>query len=355
MFNIFNTGNDRMFNKVPLYPNNNLDNILYSQLSTFKKYMYKESFFIDNKHPLVTLLNECYATSYIDMVEDEIAYLVKDISDSVGNTMGLTTYRNKGKVFKDGNLNYMIILDFDINLKNSYSKTEGPLSKYEVIKCIYTDYKIVDFSYNTTDSEFMILKVNPIELMLTYLTWIKYTPTMNSFNVFIASYILPKIWDTKLQHVLFNRFMGLYNNEPLPRYKNKLPISLINSEVNIDKEMLKHVKYIKGNMKIEIKSLLYGFKYVHKDMLEVLSFDERIFTNRDNYMLYLCRSKYVLFFLNMIFENNSKAINTEHISILYVIFRRINNGLISLPELPLNVTLEFRDNIEKIKELINYR
>ena len=44
MFNIFNTGNDRMFNKVPLYPNNNLDNILYSQLSTFKKYMYKESF-----------------------------------------------------------------------------------------------------------------------------------------------------------------------------------------------------------------------------------------------------------------------------------------------------------------------
>ena len=49
MFNIFNTGNDRMFNKVPLYPNNNLDNILYSQLSTFKKYMYKESFFIDNK------------------------------------------------------------------------------------------------------------------------------------------------------------------------------------------------------------------------------------------------------------------------------------------------------------------
>jgi hypothetical protein len=149
--------------------------------------------------------------------------------------------------------------------------------------------------------------------------------------------------------------MGLYNNEPLPRYKNKLPISLINSEVNIDKEMLKHVKYIKGNMKIEIKSLLFGFKYVHKDMLEVLSFDERIFTNRDNYMLYLCRSKYVLFFLNMIFENNSKAINIEHISILYVTFRRINNGLINLPELPLNVTLEFRDNIEKIKELINYR
>lgn len=73
-------------------------------------------------------------------------------------------------------------------------------------------------------------------------------------------------------------------------------------------------------MKIEIKSLLYGFNNI-KDMLEVLSFDERIFTNRDNYMLYLCRSKYVLFFLNMIFENNSKAINTEHISILYVTFR----------------------------------
>ena len=35
--------------------------------------------------------------------------------------------------------------------------------------------------------------------------------------------------------------------------------------------------------------------------------------------------------------------------------KRINNGLINLPELPLNVTLEFRENIEKIKELINYR
>ncbi len=349
MFTLFNTGITRTSNKLPLYPNINLNNIIFSQLIRFKNFMLEEDFFIDNKHPLVTLLNETYSESFMNMIPEEIAYRIKDTAVNIGNVMGLTTNRSKGKYFKDGNLRYLLFLEDDVNIKNE---------EYEVIKCIYTDYGILDYSYNTTLKEFMVLRVNTVELMLSYITWRKDRIKKNmiySYNVFIATYILPKIWDTKLQQVMFNRFMLTYNNEILPRYKNRHSIQLINREDFINTENKRMVNYIKDNQKVNIYSLLYGYEWCNKDMLEVLSFDEKTFLTNTYYLLYLSRAKYVLFFLNVIFENKAVAINTEYIAELYITFRRINNGMVKLPELPIDIVDEFNDTMKKIKELINYK
>lgn len=352
MFNIFNTGKNRKLNKIPLYPNINLNKIIFSQLIYFKKFMLEENFFMDNKHPLITLLSSCFSSSFMRMIPEEIAFTVADAMESVGNTMGLTTDRNRGRYFKEGNLSYLIYLENDFEIK---SNNEG---KYEIIKCMYTDYDVVDFSYNTEVREFMILRVNPVELMLDFVEWKKDRDSREyntSYNVYIATRIIPMIWDTKTNLVMFNRFMKLYYKQPLTKYKNKHSIQIINREDMIDSDHRRFLDFLKGNKKTDVYCLLYGYEYLGKDMLEVLSFDEKIFLHHTIFLLFLSRAKYVSFLLDIIDSTGSKAINISYISELYVIFRRYHNGLVRMPELPNFVIDEYSTYIEKIKNQINYK
>lgn len=352
MFNIFNTGKNRKLNKIPLYPNINLNKIIFSQLIYFKKFMSEENFFMDNKHPLITLLSSCFSSNFMHMIPEEIAFTVAGTMDSVGNTMGLTTDRSRGMYFKDNKLTYLIFLESDFEIK---SKDEG---EYDIIKCMYTDYDSIDFSYNTETQEFMVLRVNPVELMLDYVEWKKVRDRKefnSTYNVYIATRIIPMIWNTKTNLVMFNRFMKTYYKEPLTKYKNKHSIQLINRDDMLDKDHRRFLEFIKNNKKTDVYSLLYGYEYLGKDMLEVLSYDEKIFLHHTIFLLFLTRVKYVSFLLDVIESTGSKAINISYISELYIIFRRYQNGLVRMPELPNHILNEYNTYIEKIKNQINYK
>ena len=73
MFNLFNTDKNRKLNKMPLYPNPNLDKIIFSQIILYKKFMLEQDFYISNNHPLVTLLSSCFTQGFMDLIPDEIA------------------------------------------------------------------------------------------------------------------------------------------------------------------------------------------------------------------------------------------------------------------------------------------
>ena len=264
--------------------------------------------------------------------------------------MGLTTDRNIGRYFKDGNLEYLIFLENDFEVKDD--------GDYEVIKCVYTDYKILDFSYNTTVEEFMVIRIKPVELVLDYVNW-RRDRELNGRNtyygIYVATKLLPKLWDTKIGHVLFNRFISIYYKEDLPKYKNRHSIQLINRDDLMNADARRFLNFIKDNMKTDIYTLMYGFKYVGKDMLEVLSYDEKIFLNRNIFLLFLTRVKHVSFFLDLIKDTKSEAINISYVSELYIHFRRYRNGLVTLPELPNRIKNEYIFYLEKIKKDINYR
>ena len=64
MLEIYNNSGKNI-NKISLVPNSMINKTLYSQLDLVKSYMYNESFFVDNKHPFVSILNNIVFNFFI--------------------------------------------------------------------------------------------------------------------------------------------------------------------------------------------------------------------------------------------------------------------------------------------------
>ena len=77
MLNIFNSGNI-LLNKFSLVTNSNLDKILFSQLILFKNFMLDEDFFAPNNDPLVQLINDAMPHDYVNLIDEEIVYNIKN-------------------------------------------------------------------------------------------------------------------------------------------------------------------------------------------------------------------------------------------------------------------------------------
>ena len=349
MLNIFNSGNI-LLNKFSLVTNSNLDKILFSQLILFKNFMLDEDFFAPNNDPLVQLINDAMPHDYVNLIDEEIVYNIKNRIEYVANVIGMTSNRNKGRYFKNNNLTYCILLEEDIDIKYD--------DDYDIVKVVYTDYDSVDFSYNTEVKEFMVILLNPMELILSYIKWKhkrKQEDRISTYSVFVATVVRPKFWESKINQVIFNRFMKLYNGLPVTPYKNKHSIQLINRDDLLDSELRRFIKLVKNNPKLEIRTFLYSFNFIGNNMLDILNYNQRTFLTGTNWVFYLTRVKYVVFLLNMIKDNKSEAINNEHIKILHILMRRYDNGLFTMIELPKHIREEFLTNVKKIKEMISYR
>ena len=77
MLNIFNSGNI-LLNKFSLVTNSNLDKILFSQLILFKNFMLDVDFFVPNNDPLVQLINDAMPHDYVNLIDEEIDYNIKN-------------------------------------------------------------------------------------------------------------------------------------------------------------------------------------------------------------------------------------------------------------------------------------
>lgn len=349
MLNIFNAPKVRL-NTFPITTTPNLNRKLFSQLLLYKKFMFEETFYVNNNNPFVMLLNDAIPYNYKELVTDELIMTVKNRLEYIATVMGMTSNRNRGKYFKEGNLRYMVLLEENIDIKED--------DEYDVIRVLYTDYDTVDYSYNIISEEFMILELNPAELVLSYIRWAKIREEKLlpfSYHIYVATVLQPKIWDTKINYVIFNRFMKIFKKLPVTPYKNKHSIQLMNLDQELDSDIKRMIKLCKTNNKLDIRVFLNSFKFLNNKMINVLNFNTRILVSNTVPIFFLSRISYVSFLLDFIKEIKAEAINVGYMSDLTIWLRRYNNGLFSFGKIPTKVDIAFKEQIKKIKEDINYR
>lgn len=326
-----------------------IEKIILKQYDIYKDYYKDKNFFVDNKNPFVSILNNIIPSDVENKTKEELYFYVKNNIEYLSNVIGCTSNRNKGKIFEDRNLRYIILLD---NIDNNIINKD-----YDIIKVLYTDYEVLDFSYNV-EEEFMILSLNPTEMVLDYLDWekerIKYGLTY-SFNIYVHTRLIPKIWKTKMNFVIFNRFMNLYYNIENKKFKNKLPIQIINTDNILDNELRRILKLTTINKKLDIRTFLNSFKFFNIKLNDILNFDNYIFTSTTYWIVWLSRIEYIRFFLDLSRSTDSDNTNNDYIKDLFVEIKRFQNRNTTMIKLPEDLYFNFNIDYDYIKEKINYR
>lgn len=325
-----------------------IEKIISKQLDIFKSYMKDKNFYISNNNPFVGILNNGIPSTVNDMSKEELYFNIKNNIEYLSNVIGCTSNRNKGKYFKDGKLTYLILLDNDDTNINS--------KDYEVVKVLYSDYCKIDFSYATED-ETMIIKLNPTELILDYLQWEKERllyDLPSSYNTYVYTRLLPKLWDTKINFVIFNRLINLYYNIENPKFKNKLPIQIINTDYILDNDLKRILKLINSQKKLEIRTLLNSFKYQGVKLKEILDFDKYIFTSYTLWLVWLSRIEYIRFFIDLSSTTESNNTNNDNIKTMFIDIKRFENRNTSFINLPEELLFNFYVDYDYIKEKIKY-
>lgn len=347
MLNLF-TEDIASTKKISIVSNPIIEKILYKQLDIFKDYMFYKDFFIDNKHPFVSILNNIIPSGVNDMSKIELSIYLKNNVEYLANVIGCTSNRNKGSYFKDGDLTYIVLLDNDDDVLNK--------KEYDIVEVLYTDYDVIDFSYSVKE-EFMVIKLNPIELVLDYLEWEKQrllNEEVVSYNIYVATRVIPKLWDTKMNLVIFNRLINLYYDIKNTPFKNKLPIQIINVENILDIDLKRILKFITNSIKLHSSTLLNSFIYLNKPLSKVLSFDNMTFTTNTSWIPWLTRIYYMNFLLDISSETDSDNTNNDVIKKLFIYIRRYNNRETTLMVLPKKLQIDFQINLDYLKEKIKY-
>lgn len=333
---------------ISLIGNPNLEKILIRQLNLFKDYMKDKNYFINNQHPFVGILNNIIPSKVNEMSKEELTIYLKNNVEYLANVIGCTSNRNKGKYFKDGDVTFIVLLDNNSNVLEK--------ENYDIVEVLYTDYTTIDFSYGSKE-EFMVIKLNPIELVLDYLDWEKEKIKDDlpySYNIYVATKILPKLWDTKLNYVIFNRFMNLYYEISMDKFKNKLPIQIINVENVLDNDLKKLIKFTTNTNRLHISTFMNSYKYLNFKLKDMLSFKDYVFTNNSYWIVWLTRINYIRFFLDLSEETESNVTNNDVIKKLFIYIRRYINRDTILIKLPEEIKDEFQIDFDYIKEKIKY-
>lgn len=334
---------------ISLTSNPVFERMILKQLELFKTYMSDKNFYVKNKNPFVALLNNGIPSNVKDLTKEELHYEIKRNAEYLCSTIGFISNRSKGKCFNDEKLSYMVLLDTDDSNLNK--------KDHDIISVVYTDYCKLDFSYATED-EFMILKINPTELIMDFLEWEKTIAIENNlpgtYNNYIATRLLPKIWDSKINFILFNRFINLYYHIENPKFKNKLPIQIVNLENLIDNDLNRILKLTTINKKLDIRTFLNSFKYLDKKLVDILNFDKHIFTSTSYWMVWLSRIVYIRFFIDLSSTTDSMNTNNDNIKTMIIDIKRFENRNTTFPTMEEDIIFNFYVDYDYIKEKIKY-
>lgn len=325
-----------------------VERIIAKQLETYKEYMEDKNYYVSNNNPFVGILNNSIPSTVNDMTKEELYFNIRKNVEYLSSVIGCTSARNKGKYFKDGDLTYLILLDND--------DTNIDSKDYEVVKVLYTDYQKIDFSYATED-EMMVIKLNPTELILDYVEWERkrvIDDLPSSYNTYVATRLLPKLWDTKISFIIFNRLISLYYKLPIPRFKNKLPIQILNMENVLDNDLKRILNLITSQRKLDIRTLLNSFKYSNIKLKHLLDFDQYIFTTNTLWIVWLSRIEYIRFFIDLSSSTDSDNTNNDNIKTMYTDIKRFENRNTIFAPLPEEYKFNFYVDYEYVKEKIKY-
>lgn len=325
-----------------------VERLIYKQLEIYKEYMKDKNYYVNNNNPFVGILNNSIPSKVDDMSKEEIYFNIKNNVEYLSNVIGCTSNRNKGKYFTDGKLTYLILIDNDDT--NIYTK------EYEVVKVLYTDYCKLDFSH-ATEEEFMIIKLNPTELILDYVAWERdrvKDGLPSSYNIYVSTRMLPKLWDTKLNFVIFNRLINIFYNIDNPKFKNKLPIQIMNVENMLDNDLKRIMVMIKNQRKLDVRTFINSFKYLNVKTKEILDFDKYIFTAQTLWMVWLARIEYIRFFVDLSSTTDSDNTNNDNFKSLFIDIKRFENRNTTMINLPEELHFNFYIDYDYVKEKIKY-
>lgn len=325
-----------------------VERLILKQLEIYKEYMKDRNYYVSNNNPFVSILNNGIPSTIKDMTKEELYFNVKNNIEYLSNVIGCTSNRSKGKYFTDNKLTYLILLDNDdTNIEDK---------DYDVVKVLYTDYCKLDFSHGT-EEETMIIKLNPTELILDFVEWEKQRVIYDlpsSYNIYIATRLLPKLWDTKINFVIFNRLINIFYNIDNPKFKNKLPIQILNVDNMLDNDLIRINKLIITQRKLDIRTLLNSFKYVNIKLKTILDFDKYMFTSTSLWMVWLTRIEYIRYFVDLSSVTDSNNTNNEYIKTMFTDIKRFENRNTVMINLPEELHFNFYVDYDYIKEKIKY-
>lgn len=325
-----------------------VERLILKQLEIYKEYMKDRNYYVSNNNPFVSILNNGIPSTIKDMTKEELYFNVKNNIEYLSSVIGCTSNRSKGKYFTDNKLTYLILLDNDdTNIEDK---------DYEVVKVLYTDYCKLDFSYGT-EEETMIIKLNPTELILDFVEWEKQRIVYDlpsSYNIYVATRLLPKLWDTKINFVIFNRLINIFYNIDNPKFKNKLPIQILNVDNMLDNDLIRINKLIITQRKLDIRTLLNSFKYVNIKLKTILDFDKYMFTSTSLWIVWLTRIEYIRYFIDLSSVTDSNNTNNEYIKTMFIDIKRFENRNTVMINLPEELQFNFYIDYDYIKEKIKY-
>ena len=325
-----------------------VERLILKQLEIYKEYMKDRNYYVSNNNPFVSILNNGIPSTIKDMTKEELYFNVKNNIEYLSSVIGCTSNRSKGKYFTDNKLTYLILLDNDdTNIEDK---------DYDVVKVLYTDYCKLDFSHGT-EEETMIIKLNPTELILDFVEWEKQRVIYDlpsSYNTYVATRLLPKLWDTKINFVIFNRLINIFYNIDNPKFKNKLPIQILNVDNMLDNDLIRINKLIVTQRKLDIRTLLNSFKYVNIKLKTILDFDKYMFTSTSLWIVWLTRIEYIRYFVDLSSVTDSNNTNNEYIKTMFTDIKRFENRNTVMINLPEELHFNFYVDYDYIKEKIKY-
>lgn len=206
---------------------------------------------INNSNVLISLINRFSVDPSMRSV-DYYNSISQD-SEDIANSLGLTTVRNYGRVFKDvlfKDSNEMICYVNDPfyvkNIENTWMY-QDPL-KVIYIDSVDLDYNIIPNSKSLKNG-LVVYELNVDLMMFMYKKWIEARVNYNrstSIKVFLSQFVIPNTLKTLVNQVLFNRLLAMLE-QPDVQFENKCktyPFYLINEAYNVDKIYREYIKTI---------------------------------------------------------------------------------------------------------------
>lgn len=337
------------------------------ELDHVLSYYHNKDFAVPNTHILNRLITNLAASLNIDVYD----YLNKVSANArlVSKQFNIVSNIGSGEVmsnifFGKGSREILLYKESFIDVTD----VEERYMDMAPVRVIYTESTDLDFylPFNKKVYKTPVLNIMTIDivaLLMQYRAWALYRISKDAStnpNVFIAQVILPNMIPNILDLAIWNRYMHLALDIPIPSFKFDHPFTVLDYSVGIDAILKNIVKNTKNENQPLVQTILSVPTIYNKDMLETLSIGHKFFTTQSLWVLWLARTNTIADLLSIL---SSKGIrrNTDLLNTLPVQVKQMKRSGTGTIEQKLNHTddviiiADFEMSLDIIKKKIGRR
>lgn len=281
----------------------------------------------------------------------------------IAKLFGISSTVNVGKIME--NIFYLESQELLLYTEHDYDlfNMQSNWWSYSPIRVIYTDDTDLDFRMlnGTIDKQSDIVSVYEVDVILMCLMY-KYWAIERRLkdksihpSYFIYNIILPNMMKQHFDLCIFNRFMNLYYDRAMldDRYKHPFMVSDYTSGVD---NVLKNIIKDTANQTMAIEAIINRIPTVFSvNMLEVLYIDAPYYNRQNEWVLWMARLQYIIFFLDLLGEKGKNR-NRQYYNDLAIQIRYIENGATNIYNRVKGANAEkIREYIQKIKQVCGRR